>query len=70
MCAPRVPAGREKDAEFLLDVAMNTGMGMKEVIKRGGGKVQMQMPLPCCGASKNVVANRSFQAHSEFNPNN
>jgi hypothetical protein len=25
------------------------------------------MSLLCCGASKNVVANQGFQAHSEFN---
>jgi hypothetical protein len=49
---------------------MGTGMGAKILIKRGVYKGLAEMPMSCCGASKNVVANRSFRAHSEFNPNN
>jgi hypothetical protein len=36
------------------------------VIKSASAKAMPEMPLGCCGASKNPVAKRDFPAHSEF----
>jgi hypothetical protein len=44
MCAPRIPAWREGNAEILLDVAMNTGIGVNEVNKRAVIRVRHKSP--------------------------
>jgi hypothetical protein len=45
---------------------MEPGVGVSGVIKSAFAKAVPEKSLRCCGASKNPVAKRYFQAHSEF----
>jgi hypothetical protein len=49
-----VPAGVERDAEFLLEEAIKTGMGVNGVIKREA--TQGLWKSPCCVAAHQRIS--------------
>jgi hypothetical protein len=56
-------AGRK----LLLESTMESEMGVNGLIGSAGQHAEPGKATACCGASENVVANRGFRAHSEFN---
>jgi SMC interacting uncharacterized protein involved in chromosome segregation len=56
-----VPAGVERDAEFLLEEAMNTGMGMNEVIKRAVTELGRNCPYRVAAHQKMSLQTEVFR---------
>jgi hypothetical protein len=46
---------------------MESEMGVNGLIGSAGQHAEPGKATACCGASENVVANRGFRVHSEFN---